>query len=138
MKKPYNKQNPYFFLIMIILFGLLEVNLQAKGVIPSQISSALNTGNCDELAPYIIDELELVIEEHDNIYSKEEAITLIEKFFNRNIPNDFIILHEGGKSAYHYAIGNLKTHNGEYRVYFLLKENEGKEYIQQLRIESAK
>lgn len=138
MKKPYNKQNQYFFLIMIVLFSLSDVHLQAKGIVPSQISTALNTGNCDVLAPYIYDELELVIEDYDNTYSKKEAISLIKQFFNKNIPNNFIILHEGGKAAYHYAIGNLKTHNGEYRVYFLLKEKQGKEYIQQLRIESAK
>jgi hypothetical protein len=76
-----------------------------------------------------------VVLENDNVYSKAQAQQIVNKFFSANEPEEFSIIHQGATESARYAIGNLKTKNGSFRVYFLLKSNEGKEYIHQLRIE---
>jgi hypothetical protein len=81
--------------------------------------------------------VELVVLENENVYSKAQAQQIVGNFFNNYIPEEFTVLHnsnsskEGAKSV----IGNLKTQKGNFRVYFLLKQSDGKEYIHQLRIE---
>ncbi len=109
----------------------------SQGNIPSMITKALKTGNTDELSYFLNQNLELVILNRETRCSKKEAINKINNFFTTYVPNNFIILHEGGKSAYHYAIGTLNTSKGKFRVYFLLKKGKGQEYIQQLRIERS-
>ena len=83
----------------------------------------------------------MVVLENDNVYSKAQAQQIVSKFFSANSPEEFTIIHNGAtdnneaNESAKYAIGNLKTKNGNFRVYFLLKPTEGKDYIHQLRIE---
>jgi hypothetical protein len=77
----------------------------------------------------------MVVLENDNVYSKAQAQQIVSKFFSSNPPENFTIIHQGGKEGAQYVIGNLITSKGTFRVYFLLKKSSGKDYIHQLRIE---
>jgi hypothetical protein len=59
----------------------------------------------------------------------------VNNFFSSHSPKSFSVIHQGGKEGAQYVIGNLDTQKGTFRVYFLLKKNNGKDYIHQLRIE---
>ena len=120
-------------IFVVIGFILIATQLQAQ--IPSQIQSCLKNGDSKKLAEYFNKNIELVVLENDNVYSKAQAQQIVSKFFSTNSPEEFSIIHHGGTESAKYAIGNLKTKTGSFRVYFLLKPNEGKEYIHQLRIE---
>jgi len=85
---------------------------------------------------YFNQNVELVVLENDNVYSKAQAQQIVNKFFSSNPPESFTVIHQGGKEGAQYVIGNLVTGKGTYRVYFLLKKNGGKDYIHQLRIEA--
>jgi hypothetical protein len=122
-----------FILSWIVISG----NNLTAGQVPANLKNALKNGDTDQLAYYFNNTIELVILDIDNTVSKNKAIEQIKKFFAIHIPNNFIILHEGGKEAYRYAIGSLSTSKGTYRVYFLLKNINGQDYIQQLRIEKS-
>ena len=73
--------------------------------------------------------------DEDNVCSKAQAQQIVGNFFSNNTPEGFSIIHQGGKEGAQFVIGNLITSKGNFRIYFLLKKNEGKEYIHQLRIE---
>jgi len=77
----------------------------------------------------------MVVLEHDDVFSKAQAQQIVSDFFNRNKAQEFSIIHQGGKEGARYAIGNLVTNNGTFRVYFLLKDAGDKSFIHQLRIE---
>jgi hypothetical protein len=77
----------------------------------------------------------MVVLEHDDVYSKAQAQQIVSNFFSQNKAQEFSVIHQGGKEGARYAIGNLKTSNGSFRVYFLLKDAGNKAYIHQLRIE---
>ena len=117
----------------VIGFVLFATQLQAQ--IPAQIQTCFKNGDSKKLAEYFNNNIELVVLENDNVYSKAQAQQIVNKFFSTNTPEEFSIIHDGGPESAKYAIGNLKTKNGSFRVYFLLKPSEGKEYIHQLRIE---
>lgn len=103
--------------------------------IPDAIITALKEGNATELAKYFSDNIELALADKDDIYSKNQAKLIIEDFFTENPPKGFNILHKGGKETSRYAIGNLLTPGGEFRITILLKIKDNKTYINQLRIE---
>ena len=120
---------------VFVILGFILSSTQLEAQIPDQILKCFNIGDSKKLAEYFNSNIELVVLENDNVYSKAQAQQIISKFFSANSPEEFSIIHDGGTESARYAIGNLKTKNGTFRVYFLLKPNEGKDYIHQLRIE---
>ena len=103
--------------------------------VPDEIITCLKAGNAKSLSGYFNQNIELVVPESDNVYSKAQAQLIVNDFFNSHIPETFSVIHQGGKEGAQYVIGNLATSKGTYRVYFLLKKNDGKDFIHQLRIE---
>lgn len=122
-------------LIIFIISGLVSGSLISNGQVPNEIILSLKNGNSKVLAGYFNQNVELVVMDNDNVYSKAQAKQIVNNFFKSFIPEEFSILHEGGKEGAKYVIGNLVTSKGNFRVYFLLKKNSGKDYIHQLRIE---
>ena len=120
----------------IFLFtGLMIYSFAVAGQVPEQIILSLKSGNAKNLSEYFNQNVELVVPESDNVYSKAQAQQIVGNFFSNYTPVSFNIIHQGGKEGAKYVIGNLGTKTGVFRVYFLLKQSEGNDYIHQLRIE---
>jgi hypothetical protein len=122
-----------FFILLLSGFMILPTPMQAQ--IPDEIITSLKNGDSKTLSEYFNQNVELVVLENDNVYSKAQAQQIVSKFFSNNTPESFNVIHQGGKEGAKYVIGNLKTNNGSFRIYFLLKSNDEKNYIHQLRIE---
>lgn len=124
--------------MLLIISGILcsanYSNAQIPDEIPDEILISLKNGDSKKLSQYFNQNVELVVLEDDNVYSKAQAQQIVSKFFSNNKPESFTVIHKGGEGA-KYVIGNLKTNTGSFRIYFLLKSNDGKKYIHQLRIE---
>ncbi|HZH71266.1 MAG TPA: DUF4783 domain-containing protein [Mariniphaga sp.] len=125
-----NKLQSFLLLISSVLL-IQSVNAQ----VPDEIITCLKSGNAKSLSGYFNQNIELVVPESDNVYSKAQAQLIVNDFFNAYIPQTFSVIHQGGKEGAQYVIGNLGTKKGTFRVYFLLKKNDEKDYIHQLRIE---
>ncbi len=119
----------FFIAVLLILPNLLHAQ------IPDEIFTSIKNGDSKMLSEYFNQNVELVVLENDNVYSKAQAQQIVSKFFSSNVPESFNVIHQGGKEGAKYVIGNLKTSTGNFRIYFLLKRNNGKNYIHQLRIE---
>jgi hypothetical protein len=99
------------------------------------IIAALKAGNAKELSKYFSANIELKLLDKEDVYSKAQAEVILNDFFTKNVPSAYTKLHEGGKEGAKFVIGNLITSGGTFRVYFLLKTENSKSCIQQLRIE---
>lgn len=123
--------------LIVILFSvfLLTKISVAQGQIPEGIVSSIQNGNDAGLAKFFNENVELVVQTHDDVYSKSQAQQIVAEFFKANKPKQFSIIHQGGKDGARYAIGSLTTNTGTFRVYFLLKNKDNISYIHQLRIE---
>lgn len=119
-----------FFISGFIIFAN-----QVMAEVPDEIIQSLKTGDSKTLSTYFNQNVEMVVLDNDNVYSKAQAQQIVSKFFRSNAPESFSVIHQGGKEGAQYVIGNLVTNKGSFRVYFLLKKNSGKNYIHQLRIE---
>ncbi len=125
-----------FMPVLLIQFLLTGINANSLYTeIPEAIITAIKEGNAGELAKYFSDNIELALSDKDDIYSRNQAKLIIEDFFTSHPPRGFNILHKGGKETSRYAIGNLLTSHGEYRVTILIKIKDDLTYINQLRIE---
>lgn len=118
-----------------MLFGLCVLSSKSYAQIPDDIVLSIQNGNVETLSTYFNQNVELVVESHDDVFSKSQAKQIVAEFFKANKPKQFNIIHQGGKEGARYAIGSLVTNTGTFRVYFLLKNKESDSYIHQLRIE---
>jgi hypothetical protein len=124
-------------IIPVAIFALFSlcVKGQEQVTIPGGISIAIKAGNASELSKYMNSTIELLLLDKEDFYKKNVAETILKDFFTEYQTKDFIILHQGAKNDAQYAIGNLKTEKGDFRVYFLLKKVDQELLIHQIRIE---
>jgi hypothetical protein len=114
----------------------LSAGAQDQVKIPDGISIAFKAGNAAELSKYMNSTIELLLLEKEDFYKKNAAETILKDFFAEYQIRDFTIRHQGAKNDAQYAIGNLKTEKGDFRVYFLLKKVGQELLLHQIRIES--
>lgn len=121
--------------IIMLTLSTITVNAQDQPQIPGGISIAIKAGNAAELSKYLNATVELLLLDKEDFYKKNVAETILRDFFNEYQTKDFTIRHQGAKNDAQYAIGNLKTEKGDFRVYFLLKKIDQELLIHQIRIE---
>ncbi len=112
---------------------VLTVALTAQADAIPDIVAGFNSGYSDAIAEHLNDNVELVIKNANNVFTKQQTKNILTDFFKKNPPLRFSIMHRGDKENAQFVIGNLETTNGTYRVYFLIKKN----LVQQLRIEGS-
>ena len=122
-----------FYLLCMSLFLVVPLTEAQSAGVPSEIISALKAGRATERSTYLNANVELVIDNKNDVFSKQQASGIISDFFRKNRAYGFQLLHKGNKDLASFAIGMLKTSNGYFRVYVLTRKNE----IQQLRIEPS-
>ncbi|MDR2886547.1 MAG: DUF4783 domain-containing protein [Bacteroidales bacterium] len=125
-------------LIISVLFIALQpftAEAQEQPKIPEGISMAIRAGNVTELSKYLNSTVELLLLQKEDFYKKNVAETVLRDFFNEYKVKSFTVRHQGAKNDAQYAIGNLKTEKGDFRVYFLLKTIGKDLLIHQIRIE---
>lgn len=101
------------------------------------ISKYLETGQCDNLSAWFAENLELDVLGNVNNCSKNQAKLIMRTFVTEYTPSKFVIYHKSGKAPMKYAIGSLQAGGESFRVtIFVRTSDDGKNYIQQLRIEN--
>lgn len=123
--------------INVIAFIIISLTISAQdqAKIPAGISVAIKTGNATELAKYMNSTVELLLLQKEDFYKKNVAETILKDFFSQYRTREFVIRHQGARNDAQYAIGNLETEKGVFRVYFLLKKVGPELLIHQIRIE---
>ena len=121
-------------LLIAILNPALPLSAQTDKI-PEGIVLSFRAGNAAELSKFFHNNVELIILEKEDVYSRSQAEQIIRKFFSEHKPESFKIIFEGGKENSRYAIGSLRTPEKSYRVYILIKKQEESPLIHQLRIE---
>lgn len=132
----YEMKSVIIFPVILIAFGCLSATMQEQVNIPGGISIAFKAGNAAELSKYMNPTIELLLLDKEDFYKKNVAETILKDFFIEYKTKDFTIRHQGAKNDAQYAIGNLKTEKGDFRVYFLLKKVDQEMLIHQIRIET--
>jgi hypothetical protein len=120
--------------LLFIIVSLLAA--QDQPTIPSGIAIAFRSGSAAGLSEYLNSTVELVMPDKEDFYSKSVAETILKDFFSHHRSREFVIRHQGARGDAQYAIANLETDKGRFRVYFLLKKVNGNPLIHQIRIES--
>lgn len=115
----------------------LAFSIQVSAQVPEDIILSIKSGNSQNLSKYFNENIELVVLDNENVYSKAHAEQVVRDFFKKYPPEKFVILHQGGPNNSPYIIGNLYVGQNKFRVYCLVKARNSAMYIHQLRIEKS-
>lgn len=124
-----------YFAVAVALMSIFLLEAQDQVKIPNSISMAFKAGNATELSKFFNTTVELSLLDKEDFYKKNVAETILKDFFNEYKTKDFVISHQGGTNDAQYAIGNLKTEKGNFRVYFLLKKVDHELLIHKISID---
>ena len=116
------------------MLSTLGLSNQEQAKVPAGITVAFKAGNAAELSKYLNPTVELLLPEKEDFYKKNVAEAILKEFFSSHPTKDFIIRYQGVKNDVQYAIGNLKTEKGDFRVYFLMKKVDQEILIHLIRI----
>lgn len=126
----------FAFLLSSVVFA--QTKEQSKDTthdVNTQIIMALQKGDSQIINLYLNSNVELIVGDKNDVFSKPQASAIITNFFHANKVVSFKLLHKGEKEAASFIIGSLKTNVNSYRVYVLTRTPKDKIVIQQLRIE---
>ena len=124
-------------LIYLCFFSANTMLMAQSAEIPAEIVSALDNGSAAQINAHLSANVELVIGNKNDVFSKQQASGIINEFFQSVKVQSFQVIHKGNKDTASFAIGTLKTTSGSYRVYVLTRKQGATSLIQQLRIESS-
>lgn len=122
--------------VILLAANSLVLSGQEQTRIPGGIAIAIKAGNAAELAKYMNSTVDVLLLDKEDFYKKNVAEAILKDFFTSYPTKDFVIRHQGANNDAQYAIGNLKTEKGDFRIYFLLKKVDQELLIHKIRIET--
>ena len=122
--------------LMVLLLVFLQPNLYSQDYL-STISTAMKQGDTRSIAIYFDNTIDLTFSDNTNTYSKKQALVIIQNFFNKIEPKDYIPQQRGKSQSNNtkFNIGSLYTSNGIYKVYMLFIVKKGVYFLKELRFE---
>jgi Domain of unknown function (DUF4783) len=104
----------------------------------TDIESAISVGNAGMLSEFLNSSVELELPgEQEGIYSKQQAVVILNRFFNKFPPSSFKIVHRGNSAAgSKFAVGDYTTGPDKtFRVTIFIKKHGDNYLIQEVEFE---
>lgn len=121
--------------ILFILFFLLPSwSIKSQPSFPAELKKAFDTGNSEQLAGYFGKNIELILLDKGDVYSKAQAQLIIQNFFTNNKPENFTVESESTDADINYTIAILQTQKTNYRIFIAYRKNNKKTVVSQMVI----
>lgn len=101
-----------------------------------EVIGALRSGNSAELAKYFDENIELIMPDKSDSYSKAQAQLIVKDFFSNNGVKAFELKHKGDSPGGHFCIGTLQTSAGNFRTNVFMRTKSGKEVVKEIRFQA--
>jgi hypothetical protein len=115
------------------LFFVLSAFKPVGGI--DDVINALRNGNATELGKYVDNNLELSLPSKSDNYSRQQAVVILQDFFNNSGVKGFEVKHRGDNGGSQFCIGTLVTRSGNFRTTFFMTEKNGKQLVKEFRFQ---
>ncbi len=132
------KKTSTYSLIALIFSLLLMGFSNPTQDIFSDVESAIGSGNANQFSRYLSSSVELELPgEVEGIYSKQQTVVILNRFFDKFPPSAFKIVHTGSSSAgSKFAVGDYTTGEEKtFRVTVFVKKQGSQYLIQEIEFE---
>ncbi|MDD3280422.1 MAG: DUF4783 domain-containing protein [Bacteroidales bacterium] len=118
------KRLPFIALLFLLSFLSLGTYMYFDKLVKDEINEAFIKGNAKQLSPFFNDMIDISMENMEATYSRFQAESILNEFFEKNPPASFRVDKEGVSSeSSSFVIATYTTAYGcSYRVYYVLKD----------------
>jgi hypothetical protein len=102
-----------------------------------EVISALRAGNATELSKYIDDNVEIALPDKSNMYSRAQAVMVLQDFFSNSGVRSFEVKHKGDNGGSQFCIGVLQTRAGAFRTTVFMVTKNGKQLVKEIRFQAS-
>jgi hypothetical protein len=120
---------------LALIFSMVNISFVRQDGLEA-VLNALKTGNVAAMGARMEDKIELTLPDQFGVVTKAQALSQLNKFFTAITVKGFELKHKGGAPGATYAIGTLKTQQGDFRVNIFLRGKGNKELLRELRIQN--
>jgi hypothetical protein len=128
------------FIVMVILLTAMNLPATAPGPddqVRQAVLASVRNGNAGEITKYMNTLVDFDIPGNRGTFSKSQGGRVLGDFFSKNPVSECTVISSGNSSdGGAYTVGNLKAGGKSYRLYFVLKEVDGKWLIHIFKITS--
>jgi hypothetical protein len=126
--------NKSFLMLVLAFFSFFTLQAQAPKDVIGQVRETIKAGSAKELAKYLNQNVDVMIDEQMQTYSKAQAEFVLRDFFKANPPSEFNIIHHGSsKGGQPFAIGLYKSGSETYRVFMKIKNDNNQQLVHEIR-----
>ncbi len=124
---------------LLLFIGMFSTSF-AQTELMEDITFAFKNADQRVLSKYLGNKIEITLLEQSSVYSKSQAEMVMKDFFSKYEPLDFQLLYKNNPSsdAARFAIGQLETRSGKFRIFFILKTSDAGTYLQEMRFEQER
>src|SRR5688572_7963582 len=98
-----------FFMTLMLLSGIASLANFPQDDVIAQVREAIKAGSAKELSKFLNENVDVMIDDKLETYSKAQAEFVLRDFFKIHPASDFNIIHKGAsKGGQPYAIGLFK------------------------------
>jgi Domain of unknown function (DUF4783) len=125
----------------ILLFTSLALMVATSAFRPlnglDDVIGALRSGNAQELAKYVDDNIEISLPDKSDSYSRAQAVMVLKDFFANNGVTGFEVQFKGENGGSQFCVGKLTTRSGSYRTTVFMKTKDGKQLVKEIRFQTT-
>ena len=117
---------------------LLPVKANQTDIV-NELTTNLRAANTREISKHFASTVELIILNEEDVYSKVQAEIILKDFLYKHKPVSASVVHRlDSNPSYRFAVIELDTENGNFRISISLKDTGGRFLITEMRIEFDK
>lgn len=122
---------------LLTALSVFKFNASAveEGDVFIPIAKYMEAGDSEKLSAWFGENLQVDVLGQINNCTRTQAKLIMKNFFTKYTPKSFKIMHKSGRPPMNYAVANLDAGGSKFRVIIYVKTVEGKNEIQQIRIE---
>ena len=123
------------FLLVNCTLLFFTVEAQNSRAPLEDMSNAIKNDRVSDMVKYFDTFVPVTINNSQQVYSHNQALVVLQDFFDKNPPKDFTVMDNGGPdNVSKFMIGTLTdTHGLRYSVYILMKVKDGNYLLQDIR-----
>ena len=122
-------------IFLFIIFGIIRTEkICAQSIFPKEIQKSFASGDSKKLAGFFNQNVELLLLNKGNVYSKAQAELIMKDFFLKHSPKSFVIESEDKDETTKFAIALLHTKRTGFRVFIAYRNTNNKHFINQMII----
>jgi len=123
--------------ILLLLYASFSTSFLVDAI--DRIAALLQQGQAHELVKQFSASVELSILNDEKVVSRTQAETMLNNFFAANKPVAVKVIHRMNTNPnLSFAVTQLRTNIGNFRVSYSIKNTNGNQEVTELRIESEK